>query len=107
MDIFNMLGGMGQAQQTVGNQVGTNANQTSAALEAALPLLLGAVLVLVSLPETDNRPKQRAQQARWQRPRPVQPRPSARYARRPKDLGPLVWRSASLRRQCSQQARWY
>lgn len=23
MDIFNMLGGMGQAQQTVGNQLGT------------------------------------------------------------------------------------
>ncbi|MDB5045195.1 MAG: hypothetical protein JWQ08_1245 [Deinococcus sp.] len=43
MDIFNMLGGMGQAQQTVGNQLGTNPNQTSAALEAAVPLLLGAM----------------------------------------------------------------
>lgn len=43
MDIFNMLGGMGQAQQTVGNQLGTNANQTSAAMEAAVPLLLGAM----------------------------------------------------------------
>ncbi|MFB9994382.1 DUF937 domain-containing protein [Deinococcus oregonensis] len=43
MDIFNMLGGMGQAQQTVGNQLGTSPNQTSAALEAAVPLLLGAM----------------------------------------------------------------
>jgi hypothetical protein len=43
MDIFNMLGGMGQAQQTVGNQLGTNPNQTSAAMEAAVPLLLGAL----------------------------------------------------------------
>ena len=43
MDIFNMLGGMGQAQQTVGNQLGTTPQQTEAALEAAVPLLLGAV----------------------------------------------------------------
>lgn len=43
MDIFNMLGGMGQAQQTVGNQLGTNPNQTSAAMQAAVPLLLGAL----------------------------------------------------------------
>ena len=43
MDIFNMLGGMGQAQQTVGNQLGTNPQQTEAALEAAVPLLLGAM----------------------------------------------------------------
>lgn len=41
MDIFNMLGGMGQAQQTVGNQLGTTPQQTEAALEAAVPLLLG------------------------------------------------------------------
>ena len=43
MDIFNMLGGMGQAQQTVGNQLGTTPQQTEAALEAAVPLLLGAM----------------------------------------------------------------
>ncbi|WP_216320065.1 DUF937 domain-containing protein [Deinococcus aestuarii] len=43
MDIFNMLGGMGQAQQTVGNRLGTSPNQTQAALEAAVPLLLGAM----------------------------------------------------------------
>ena len=43
MDIFNMLGGMGQAQQTVGQQVGTNPQQTQSAMEAAVPLLLGAL----------------------------------------------------------------
>lgn len=43
MDIFNMLGGMGQTQQTVGQQLGTTPNQTASALEAALPLLLGAM----------------------------------------------------------------
>lgn len=43
MDIFNMLGGMGQAQQTVGNQLGTTPQQTESALEAAVPLLLGAM----------------------------------------------------------------
>ena len=43
MDIFNMLGGMGQAQQKVGQQLGTNPNQTAAAIEAAVPLLLGAL----------------------------------------------------------------
>jgi hypothetical protein len=43
MDIFNMLGGMGQAQQTVGQRVGTTPQQTGAALEAAVPLLLGAM----------------------------------------------------------------
>lgn len=43
MDIFNMLGGMGQAQQTVGQQLGTNPDQTAAAIEAAVPLLLGAL----------------------------------------------------------------
>ncbi|GGK13133.1 hypothetical protein GCM10008955_03040 [Deinococcus malanensis] len=43
MDIFNMLGGMGQAQQTVGRQLGTSPHQTEAAMEAAVPLLLGAL----------------------------------------------------------------
>ncbi|GMA14504.1 DUF937 domain-containing protein [Deinococcus metallilatus] len=43
MDIFNMLGGLGQAQQTVGSRLGTSPQQTEAALEAAVPLLLGAM----------------------------------------------------------------
>lgn len=43
MDIFNMLGGMGQAQQTLGQRLGTSPGQTEAALEAAVPLLLGAM----------------------------------------------------------------
>lgn len=43
MDIFNMLGGMGQTQQQVSQQLGTDPNQTAAALEAAVPLLLGAL----------------------------------------------------------------
>lgn len=43
MDIFNMLGGMGQAQSTFGQQLGTSPGQTEAGLEAAVPLLLGAM----------------------------------------------------------------
>lgn len=43
MDIFNMLGGMGGAQQRVSQQLGTNPQQTASALEAAVPLLLGAM----------------------------------------------------------------
>ncbi|GGK93665.1 DUF937 domain-containing protein [Deinococcus radiotolerans] len=43
MDIFNMLGGMGQAEQRIGQQAGTTPQQTQAAMEAALPLLLGAL----------------------------------------------------------------
>lgn len=43
MDIFNMLGGMGQAQQTVGQQLGTSPQQTESAIEAAVPLLLSAL----------------------------------------------------------------
>lgn len=43
MDIFNTLGGMGQAQNTIGQQLGTSPQQTEAALEAAVPLLLGAL----------------------------------------------------------------
>ena len=40
MDIFNMLGGMGQAEQRIGQQAGTTPGQTQAAMQAALPLLL-------------------------------------------------------------------
>ncbi|WP_135230153.1 DUF937 domain-containing protein [Deinococcus fonticola] len=43
MDIFNMLGGMGQTQQQVSRQLGTDPSQTASALEAAVPLLLGAL----------------------------------------------------------------
>ncbi|SEJ77435.1 hypothetical protein SAMN04488058_11830 [Deinococcus reticulitermitis] len=43
MDIFNMLGGMGGAQQRVSQQLGTSPQQTASALEAAVPLLLGAM----------------------------------------------------------------
>ncbi|GAA0499164.1 DUF937 domain-containing protein [Deinococcus depolymerans] len=43
MDIFNMLGGAGQAEQTVARQTGTSPDQTQAAIQAALPLLLGAL----------------------------------------------------------------
>ncbi|EYB69723.1 hypothetical protein DEIPH_ctg002orf0041 [Deinococcus phoenicis] len=43
MDIFNMLGGMGQAQQTISSQLGTTPQQTEAALEAAVPLLLSGL----------------------------------------------------------------
>ncbi|MBB5235124.1 DUF937 domain-containing protein [Deinococcus budaensis] len=43
MDIFNMLGGMGQAQNTLGQRLGTSPQQTEAAMEAAIPLLLGAM----------------------------------------------------------------
>lgn len=51
MDIFNMLGGMGQAQQTVGRQLGTTPHQTEAAMEAAVPLLLGALSRNAQTPE--------------------------------------------------------
>lgn len=43
MDIFNMLGGMGQAQQQVSQQLGTSPQQTESAIEAAVPLLLSAL----------------------------------------------------------------
>ncbi|WP_104991273.1 DUF937 domain-containing protein [Deinococcus sp. NW-56] len=43
MDIFNMLGGMSQAQATLGQRLGTSPQQTEAAMEAAIPLLLGAM----------------------------------------------------------------
>ncbi|WP_309571685.1 DUF937 domain-containing protein [Deinococcus sp.] len=49
-DIFNMLGGMGQAQQTVGQQLGTSPQQTTSAIEAAVPLLLGALTRNVTQP---------------------------------------------------------
>ncbi|MPY66926.1 DUF937 domain-containing protein [Deinococcus sp. SDU3-2] len=43
MDIFHMLGGMGQTQTTLGQRLGTSPQQTEAAMEAAIPLLLGAM----------------------------------------------------------------
>lgn len=43
MDIFNVLGGMGQAQQTVGQHLGLGPQQSETALETAIPLLLGAI----------------------------------------------------------------
>jgi hypothetical protein len=43
MDIFNMLGGMNRTGQTIGQQLGTSPSQTEAAVEAAVPLLLGAL----------------------------------------------------------------
>ncbi|GHF33308.1 hypothetical protein HNQ07_000284 [Deinococcus metalli] len=43
MDILSRLGGMGQAQQTVSQQLGTSPQQTESAIEAAVPLLLGAL----------------------------------------------------------------
>ncbi|QFP77363.1 DUF937 domain-containing protein [Deinococcus sp. AJ005] len=43
MDIFNMLGGMGNAQQQVSQQTGATPQQSASAMEAAIPLLLGAM----------------------------------------------------------------
>ncbi|WP_288481286.1 DUF937 domain-containing protein [uncultured Deinococcus sp.] len=43
MDLFSRLGGMGQAQGQISSQLGTDPQQTSSALEAAVPLLLGAL----------------------------------------------------------------
>ena len=43
MDIFKMLGGMNQTQNTLGQRLGTSPQQTEAAMEAAIPLLLGAM----------------------------------------------------------------
>lgn len=43
MDLFSKLGGLGQAQGQISSQLGTNPQQTSSALEAAVPLLLGAL----------------------------------------------------------------
>lgn len=51
MDIFNMLGGMSGAEQQVSQQLGTNSQQTASALEAAVPLLLGALTRNASTPE--------------------------------------------------------
>ena len=51
MDIFNMLGGMNQAEQQVSQQLGTNPHQTASALEAAVPLLLGALTRNAQTPE--------------------------------------------------------
>ncbi|MBZ9749714.1 DUF937 domain-containing protein [Deinococcus sp. HMF7604] len=43
MDILNQLGGLSGAGQTLGGQLGTSPQQTQSAVEAALPLLLGAL----------------------------------------------------------------
>ncbi|CAM3881480.1 DUF937 domain-containing protein [Deinococcus frigens] len=43
MDIFNMLGGMSNAQQQVSQQTGATPQQSESAMEAAIPLLLGAM----------------------------------------------------------------
>lgn len=51
MDIFNMLGGTGHAEQQVSQQLGLDPSQTAAALEAAVPLLLGAVTRNAQTPE--------------------------------------------------------
>lgn len=51
MDIFNMLGGMGQAQQQVSQQLGTTPQQTESAIEAAVPLLLSALTRNASSPD--------------------------------------------------------
>ncbi|MFC4639619.1 DUF937 domain-containing protein [Deinococcus hohokamensis] len=51
MDIFNTLGGLNRASQTVGAQLGTSPQQTEAAMEAALPLLLGALTRNAQTPE--------------------------------------------------------
>ncbi|MFC4427431.1 DUF937 domain-containing protein [Deinococcus navajonensis] len=51
MEIFNTLGGLNQASQTVGTRLGTSPQQTEAAMEAALPLLLGALSRNAQTPE--------------------------------------------------------
>lgn len=51
MDIFNQLGGLDGMQQQVGQQLGTDPAQTGAALEAAVPLLLGALTRNAQTPE--------------------------------------------------------
>lgn len=42
-ELFNMLGGMDQAQKRVSQEVGASPDQTAQAMEAAVPLLLGAM----------------------------------------------------------------
>lgn len=51
MDIFNMLGGMGNAQQQISQQTGATPQQSESAMEAAIPLLLGAMTRNASSPE--------------------------------------------------------
>ncbi len=51
MDIFNMLGGMGNAQQQISQQTGATPQQSEAAMEAAIPLLLGAMTRNASSPD--------------------------------------------------------
>ena len=43
MDIFNMLGGMGQTQQQVSQQLGVDPGTAESAIQAALPMLIGAL----------------------------------------------------------------
>ncbi|MDV6373792.1 DUF937 domain-containing protein [Deinococcus arenicola] len=51
MDIFNMIGGMGNAQQQVSQQTGASPQQSESAMEAAIPLLLGAMTRNASSPD--------------------------------------------------------
>lgn len=51
MEIFNMLGGLGQAQQQVSQQLGTSPQQTESAIEAAVPLLLSALTRNAATPD--------------------------------------------------------
>lgn len=51
MDIFNMLGGMGNAQQQISQQTGATPQQSESAMEAAIPLLLGAMTRNASSPD--------------------------------------------------------
>lgn len=50
-ELFNMIGGMDQAQQRVSKEVGASPDQTAQAMEAAVPLLLGAMTRNASNPE--------------------------------------------------------
>ncbi len=51
MDIFNALGGIDTAQQQLSQQLGTDPQQTASALEAAVPLLLGAITRNATTPD--------------------------------------------------------
>ena len=51
MDIFNMLGGMGNAQQQISQHTGATPQQSESAMEAAIPLLLGAMTRNASSPD--------------------------------------------------------
>lgn len=51
MELFNMLGGLGQAQNALSQQTGATPQQSQAALEAAMLLLLGALTRNAQSPE--------------------------------------------------------